>query len=201
MAIKGLSIPICGAYSATGTTVTYSEPYVADKAVEYGISWTTSDNNPFYADNGIAENDKSTFQSGELTLQTADLPQELSLKILGLKEATFSYDTSKQADEAVYDDDLKSPYLCFGIIDLHQINDKDTYRAVFLPKIYFNIPEEAATTKGESVEWQTREITGVIMRSDQVDSNYKHPWMIDAWFDSEDEAKAYLMAKCGQTQD
>ena len=42
MAIKGLSIPVCGNYAATGNKTTYSDPFIADSAVEYGISWTTS---------------------------------------------------------------------------------------------------------------------------------------------------------------
>lgn len=200
MAIKGLSIPVCGTYSNSDGTVTYSEPFIANKAIEYSVSWTTGDDNPLYGDNGIAENDSGTFQSGELTLGTADLPAELSQKILGAKTHELSYGQSKTANETVYDDQQKSPYLGFGIIELHQIDDQDTYRAVFFPKIHFNLPEEAATTKGESVEWQTKSITATIQRSDEENSNYKHPWMIDAWFDSESEALEYLMYKCGKSE-
>ena len=192
MAIKGLSIPVCGNYAATGNNTTYSDPY--------GISWTTSDSNPLYADNKIKENDKQVFQSGELTLGTADLPQELSKKILGLTEATYEYGSGQSATENVYDDQQKSPYLGFGIIELHQIDDVDLYRAVFLPKIYFNLPEEAATTKGESVEWQTKSIVATILRSDLVDEHYIHPWMIDAWFTSEADALVYLKKRCGETE-
>ena len=200
MAIKGLSIPVCGNYAATGNNTTYSDPFIADSAVEYGISWTTSDSNPLYADNKIKENDKQVFQSGELTLGTADLPQELSKKILGLTEATYEYGSGQSATENVYDDQQKSPYLGFGIIELHQIDDVDQYRAVFLPKIYFNLPEEAATTKGESVEWQTKSIVATILRSDLVDEHYIHPWMIDAWFTSEADALVYLKKRCGETE-
>ena len=50
MAIKGLSIPVCGKYLNTGGTVTYSDAFVADHAVEHGVSWTTGDDNPFYAE-------------------------------------------------------------------------------------------------------------------------------------------------------
>ena len=199
MAIKGLSIPVCGNYSATGDTVTYSDPYMADEAVEYGISWTTSDNNPLYANNRIKENDTGTFQSGELTHQTSDLPADLSKKLLGLSSNTVTYGNGKTAEETIYDDQKDTPYLGFGIIELHQVDNVDKYRTVFLPKIFFNIPEEAATTKGESVEWQTKSITATIMRSDLVDEHYVHPWMMDAWFDTEAEALAYLEYKCGKT--
>lgn len=200
MAIKGLSIPIVANYAATGSNVTYSNGMVAGAAVEYTASWTTSENNPLYADNKIKENDAGTFQSGELTLGTSDLTQDISKLILGLKEATFSYGESKEAKELVYDDDMKNPYLGFGVIELHQNDDVDEYRAVFLPKVQFALPENTATTKGETVEWQTPSITGTIYRSDQEDSNYKHPWMIDAWFETESDAIAYLKAKMSITE-
>lgn len=200
MAIKGLSIPIVANYAATGSNVTYSNGMVAGAAVEYTASWTTSENNPLYGDNKIKENDAGTFQSGELTLGTTDLTQDISKLILGLKEATFSYGESKEVKELVYDDDMKNPYLGFGIIELHQNDDVDGYRAVFLPKVQFALPENTATTKGETVEWQTPSITGTIYRSDQENSNYKHPWMIDAWFETESDAIAYLKAKMSITE-
>ena len=203
MAIKGLSIPVCGNYSYSSDTgkVTYEEPFIADAAVEYSVSWTTGDDNPLYANNGVKENDKGTFQNGELTLGTSDLPQELSQKLLGTKtkEVQFGPEGAQiTAQEQTYDDDAKSPYLGFGIIEMHQIDDKDQFRAVFFPKVYFKIPEEAATTKGETIEWQTKSITGQILRSDEVDVDNRHPWMKDAWFDTESDALEYLQWRCGK---
>ena len=202
MAIKGLSKPIVGKYANSNGTVTYSEPTVASKAVEYSIAWTVGDNNPLYADNNIAENDKGTFQSGELTLQTADLPQELSLLILGTKQITDRVGTGGDSSVTVqvWDDSQSAPYLGFGIIELHQEDDVDSYRAVFLNKIFFNIPENAATTRGKTIEWQTPSITATIQRSDEVSSNKSHPWMEDAWFETESAAIEWLEFKCGKEQ-
>lgn len=202
MAIKGLSIPVFGKYNNTDGTVTYSDPTVIDKLVEYGVSWSTGDDNPFYADNGIAENDKGSFQSGELTLNTADLTQEVSAMILGTVSKTETVTISGQSKSVsvqVYDDNMNPPYLGVGVVELHQINDVDRRRAVFFPKVYFNIPEEAATTKEEEIDWQTREITGIIQRSDAVTDDYVHPWMMDAWFDTEAEAVSWLKYMCGET--
>lgn len=201
MAIKGLSRPVIGDYiKGEGNAVTYSNPEVADKAVEYSVSWTTTEDNPLYADNDIAENDSGTFQSGELTLNTSDLSQDLSKRVLGLKTVETTYGEGKKATELIYDGDAKSPYLGFGIIEMHQVDGEDMYRAVFLPRIKFNLPEEAATTKGETIEWQTKSITAKILRSEVMDENYKKPWMIDAWFESEFEALEYLRFKCGATE-
>lgn len=208
MATKGLATPIVGNYSYDSDMgkVTYSNPTIADHAIEYSVAITTSEDNPLYGDNGIIENDSGTFQSGELTLGTADMPQNLSKNLLGIKiiEKTYGPAGSQlKASEGVYDDDRAAPYKGFGIVEMHQIDNKNIYRAVFLPKVKFAMPEQAATTKGESVEWQTKSITATIMRSDETTNNpeegYVHPWLIDAWFEKESDAVEWLMYKCGKT--
>lgn len=204
MATKGVSIPVMGEYSYNETTgvVSYANPFIANKVAEYSVSWTTGDDNPLYLDNGIGENDKGSFQSGELTLTTGDLEQATSKKILGTTTYTDTYTVDgaeKTATVQVWDDERNSPYLGYGIIEMHQINDVTSYRAIFFPKVYFNVPEEAATTKGESIEWQTRQLPGSILRSDAVTANGAHPWMEDAWFETESDARGWLWYKCGGT--
>lgn len=199
MAIKGLSKLVVGKYAYDESTVKYTEPQAVQKMVEYSLALNQSENNPLYADNGEAENDKGTFQNGELSITTDDLTQEVSVMILGTKEnEEVTYDTSKTVTEQVYDDSMNPPDLGVGFIELHQNKGVDKYRAIFLHKVFFNVPEQAATTKGEQVEWQTPTITGVVQRSEASDANGRHPWMTDAWFDSEDDALAYLMFKCGK---
>ena len=60
--------------------------------------------------------------------------------------------------ELVYDDDMKGTPKGFGIIETHQINDVDKFRAVILCKVTPSIPANSATTKGESIDWQTKEV-------------------------------------------
>lgn len=201
MAIKGLSMLIVGMYdySGTGNKPTYSEPTTVAKMVEYSLAINQSEDNPLYADDMDAEHDKGTFQNGELSLTTDDLTQEASKKVLGIRTEEFTYNTDKNATEGIYDDKRVAPYLGIGVIEAHQNNDVTKYRAVFLPKVFFNVPEQAATTKGESIEWQTPTITGTVMRSDLVDDKYEHPWMMDAWFQTRAEAALYLEYKCGKT--
>lgn len=205
MALKGLSKPYCGEYlyDEKNNTVTYSNGYACDKAISYGVSVESGDDNPLYANNGIAEDSKGTFATGNLTLGTSDLPQGLSKKILGLKTITKNYGTGKTVEVNVYDDDQNSPYLGFGIIEMHQINNVDKYRAVVLCKVKFNVNEENASTKGESVEWTTPEIVANITRSDEVttdNTGMRHPWKYDAWFNSEVEADEFLKAILGVSE-
>lgn len=196
MAKKGLSIPVIADYENTGSVVNYSNAQVFENAVEYSVSIETTEDNNLRADNKIKETDKGRFQSGELTLSTADLGAESSKRILGIKEVERSVGL-KKVTELVYDDDAKAPFLGFGIIEEHQIDNVDKYRAVALTKIVFNVPEEACTTREEEIEWQVPEITATIYQSDQADENYKHPWKFEAWLDTEEEAKAYLLAVFG----
>lgn len=177
MAIKGLSKPVCANYTAEGNTVTYSDVYAADKAIEYSFEADVAEDKDLYADNQVAETAAGRFVSGKLTLKTADLTPELSKKILGLKTATRQVG-EEMVTEVIYDDDQAAPYLGFGIIEEHQIDNKTGYLPVVFPKVRFSIPADAATTRGDEVDWQTKEISGTVVRSDQVDDNYNHPWKI-----------------------
>ena len=191
MAIKGLTTPVFGEYSYNGAAATYTNGFVCGSAIEYEVEIETSDNNPLYGDDHIIENDYGVFNTGTLTLNTSDLDQYTSKKLLGLKEVQVAVGEGT-VTELVTDDDASSSPKGFGIIETHQINDVDKYRAVILCKVAMGIPPEAATTKGESIEWQTKEIEGAINRSDENTTNYKHPWKREAWFDSQNEAMEYL---------
>lgn len=199
MAIKGLSIPVCGKYTHNGNgKVTYSEPFIADSLVEYSFEANASEDNDLMADNRVKESAAGKFTDGSLTVKTADLMPDLSMKILNVKEVKRTVG-EKEVTEVVYDDDMNSPYLGYGVIEEHENDGITTYLPIWFPKIKFNIPANAATTRGKEIEWQTKEITARVFRSDQVDENYKHPWQISPKtpFTTEDEAKAYLMAVLG----
>lgn len=191
MAIKGLRKPVFGDYNYNGAAVTYTNGFVCGKAVEYSAEIETSDNNPLYGDDEIAENDYGTFSSGTLTLNTTDLDQETSMRLLRLKKVQVEIGDT-QVTELVTDDDAKAKPMGFGIVEVHQINDADKYRALILTKVAPQIPADAATTKGESIEWQTKEIECLIQRSDEETENYKHPWKREAWFATYAEAVEYL---------
>ena len=66
MATIGLSKPYYAIYSNTGATVNYASGAVMGKATEANIEIETTDDNNLYADNAIAETDRS-FSGGTLT--------------------------------------------------------------------------------------------------------------------------------------
>lgn len=195
MATIGLSKPYYAIYAEAGGVVSYSDGAVMGKATEANISIETTEDNNLYGDNGLAETDRR-FANGTLTLSTTDLSQEVSKAILGLTEqAITGIDgvTDTSVKELVYDDTQVTPYLGVGFIIKKKVNGVYKWRGVVLPKVMFSVPEDAATTQGESIEWQTPELTGTIMRDDSA----THVWKKEATFTTEAQAEAYIKARLG----
>lgn len=197
MAVIGLSKPYYGIYSATGNAVSYANGAVMGKATEANIEIDTTEDNNLYADNAIAETDRS-FAGGTLTLSTDDLSQEVTKAILGLTEGTITgiegvTDTSVK--ELVYDDTQTTPYLGVGFIVKKKVGGAYKWRAVVLSKVMFSVPADAATTQGESIEWQVPELSATIMRDDSE----THVWKREATFTTEAQAEAYIKARLNIT--
>lgn len=198
MATIGLSKPYYAKYSNAGSVVTYSAGGVMGKAVEANIEIESSEDNNLYADNTIAETDK-TFTGGTLTLTTDELSQEIAKVLLGVTETEITEITGvtdEGANELVWDDDQQTPYLGVGMIIKKMVGGVLKWRAVVLTKVMFNIPADAATTQGESIEWQTPELSGTIMRDDTP----KHTWKTEATFTTEAQAEAYIKDKLSITK-
>ena len=190
MATIGLSKPYFAVYSATGSTVSYANGAVMGKATEANIEIDTTEDNNLYADNAIAETDR-TFAGGTLTLSTDDLSQEVSKAILGLAEQAITgiegvTDTSVK--ELLYDDQQQTPYLGVGFIIKKKVGGVYKWRGVILTKVMFSTPADAATTQGETIEWQTPELSATIMRDDSAN----HMWKREATFTTEAQAEAYI---------
>lgn len=198
MAVIGLSKPYYGIYSATGSAVSYANGAVMGKATEANIEIDTTEDNNLYADNAIAETDRS-FAGGTLTLSTDDLSQEVTKAILGLTETAITgiegvTDTSVK--ELVYDDTQNTPYLGVGFIVKKKVGGAYKWRAVVLSKVMFSVPADAATTQGESIEWQVPELSATIMRDDSA----THMWKREATFTTEAQAEAYIKARLNITE-
>lgn len=198
MAIKGLSKLVFAKYTATGNAVTHADPVNNEKLASYTADFETGDANNLYLDNDIAETDGGVFQSGTIEIETGDLSNDTSKLLYSVKEKEVQSGSST-VKELVYDDELKINELGVGLAELHQLNGNNFYRAIWFPRVRFNIPSDAATTQGENIDWQTKAVTGTILRSAEISEGYVHPWKITADFQTEAEAFAYLMKKGGKT--
>lgn len=197
MAGIGLSKLYISKYSNSGTTVTYSDGILAAKLVSADINVDTADNNTFYADNAPAETDRQ-FTGGTITVNTDDLSQEASKLLLGMTESEITGITGitdTGVKELIYDDDQNTPYVGIGMIVKKMVNAVIKWRAVILRKAMFDIPADSAETQGETINWQTPELSASFMRDDTA----KHAWKSEATFTTEAQAEAYIKARIGIT--
>lgn len=194
MATIGVSKPYYAKYVNNNGVVTYTGGAVFAKAIEFSATVDSGEDNNLYADNGVAESDRS-FAGGTLGVTTDEITQEASADILGIVIKTITVGSDTNVKELVYDDDMIAPDMGFGIIIKKKVSGVYKYRAVVLHKIKFNIPEDAATTQGETIEWQTPKIEGTIMRDDSA----KHGWKSEVTVDTEAKAEAYIKQKLNIT--
>ena len=195
MAVVGLSKPYIAKYSNTGTTVTYTQPTLIGKAITMSLSLNSGSENILYADNAPAESD-TQFSGGSLTIGTDNLSAEAMLSIFGTKEEAINADgvSTSDAKWLVHDDDQIIPYVGFAGIIMKKVGGLTKYVAVVYNKVQFQNLNDSATTKGETIEWQTPELTATLMRSDNV----KHEWKrITTDLDTEAEAEAAILAFFG----
>lgn len=189
MAKIGLSKPRAAVYNASGSEVAYSNPLVIGKYTAFGLTVESSDDNNLYADNAIAETDPS-FDGGTATLTTDDLVPEIMATILGLTSEGITTITENSTWK-VWDDSQNIPFLGIGGVIKRKLNGVINYQGFVLPKVQFVNPALNLATQGQTISWQTQELTANILRSDSTD----HRWfMMSTFFATEDEADAVVLA-------
>lgn len=172
------------------------------KAISANFDPKTPEDNPLYANNGVAENDASGASGGNLTMTLDRLGQEAAADLFGLKVEDVTI-TDEKAASGLTEDEKKGKALKYtgkevsapvgvAYVRSHQIDGSRAHHEVVLYReATFNPPTEAAQTKGESIEWQTPEITGTVAGRDAKDN----PWYESVMFHSERAAIAYINEK------
>ncbi len=145
------------------------------KAVDCKVS-VEMNNAELRADDGIAESDYS-FKSGTIDL-TVDDDGEAFADVLGHEIG--------EGGEVVRNANDVAPYVAIGRILTKQVGGVKSYKVEFLHKVKFSEPSTDEKTKGESIEFGTSAISGVIHQLSNGDwSKYKT-------FTTYDEASTYL---------
>lgn len=163
----GYSLPYVAKYHDNGDgTTSYSDGQQLARGVSVNVSPESSDNNNFFANNIIAENDAGTFTGGQATLTVDGLLQEAEQMIQGLQAA--------DADGFInYDDDQQAPYLGVGFIIKSRSDNVDYYTPVILTKTVCSQIETAAETQGEEIDWQTQDLVFNIYKDDSTKRRWK----------------------------
>lgn len=182
----GFSLPYVALYAASGGTITYTSGQKLARGVDVSISPESGSDNNFYADNIVAESDAGKFTGGTLSLTVDGLLPATRKLIFGLPAATGGW--------TEFGDDMAVPYVAVGYIARSQSDGVVKYTPTILPKCKFNLPEDAAATQEDSINWQTESLTATIMRAD--DSNHVWKYLGDEQ-STEAAAEAALKTKLG----
>lgn len=162
----GFSLPYVALYSATGTTVTYSQGQRLARGVSVSIEAEAEDDNIFYADNISAESAPGIFTSGSATFTVDGLKLDAERLIMGIPAA----DTEGWIH---YGENLTIPYVGIGYIVRYMEDGVESFEPTILTKCRFVTPGEDASTATDTIEWQTQEITATLLRDDTANHDWK----------------------------
>lgn len=162
----GFSKPYVAKYAANGGVISYSDGQLLARGVEVSIEPESSDANNFYADNVIAETIGGMFTGGTATLTVDGLLQDAEKLIAGLPTADadgfLNYGTNQAA-----------PFVGLGFVVRYLSGGTTYYTPVILTKAVLNPQSLSAATQGESVDFQTQELSFAVMRDDSANGVWK----------------------------
>ena len=185
MARVGLSYPRYAKYKNTGGTVTYEGGGSLGKAISMSIDLDDADSDVLYADNSPAES-VSTFAGGTVHIGTDDLYDDAAVDVLGWEKRSIT--TPEATEEIIRKAETVTPYIGTGGIIKHIRSGATAWTAMILTKTQFADPGLDVKTQGETIEWQTPELKGTILRDDTPEA----VWCRHATFTTEAYAKAYI---------
>ena len=161
--------------------ITYGTPKKPAKAISFSFEPTVADAK-LYADDGLAESD-SRVTGGSVTMGIDREDLETQCDMLG-----HTYTDGEVIDNA---DDV-APYVGLGRVTKLMVDGAIKYRGTVLSLVKFNEPSESDQTQGESVEFNTTELSGTMVVPE--DGN----WRQRKIFDSKAEAVAYIEGLLGK---
>lgn len=139
------------ATEAADGKITYAAPKKPGKAISFNFDPTKSDAS-LYADDILAEHDSSV-TGGTCTMGIDREDANTYAELLG---------HTVNEGEVVSNTNDVAPYVGLGRIATLLVDGAYKYRATFFAKVQFSEPSEENNTRGESVEFGTYELEGVV---------------------------------------
>lgn len=165
----------------SGNTATYGGALSFGKAISCNVS-ISNNSAALYADDVLAESDTS-FQGGTVTLGVDDDRDAVFADVLGHSINASGKITRNSGDVA--------PYVALGRILVKLVGNVKLYKAEILYKVKFSEPSAEENTRGESVEFSTPEIEGVVSTLNNGD------WSDAQTFTTHEDAKDYIFSVLG----
>lgn len=182
MAYIGLAYPTIAKLDPA--TNVYSDGFRMGKAVSVNISTNYNEAN-LPGDNVIAETVKE-FRDGAIDLGVTTIP-------VAAYETVFGHTVTEGEDGTVIVDktDDVPNYVGVGLVKEELVDGKKSYIGMWIKKVLFTESGENATTKGETITFQTPTITGTVLALDDK------TWRERKIFDNEADAIAYIDEQAG----
>ena len=132
------------------------------KAISATFDPAEANDNPLYANNGIAERDAAGGAGGTLAVTLDQLDRAAMADLFGLTAATSVVSGVTGNGFDITGNELSNP-VGVGFVRWNQINNsRANYQAVIFSYVMFSPSSESYQTLGESVEWQTPELSGIV---------------------------------------
>ena len=170
---------------------------VMGKAISATFEPNTSDDNPLYANNGEAENDSSGASGGTLKLTLDRLTMDAAADLYGLQvvETTVQVNGEQVQGKGLKYTGLEtSSPVGTAFIRMLQEDGVRKHEVLLYRRATYSMPSENAKTIGESIEWQTPEISGSVMGMEDDGSN---AWYETFVFPTQAAAIAYIESVLG----
>ena len=171
----GFSYPQVADYAFSGGQVAYSNVKDLARGVSINPQITAANsNNIFYGNNRDSERGQPRFASGTVGLTVDGVLVAAEKQIMGVPGTSTETVTVGETSHTLvnYDDDQSIPYEGLAVVLQQQSNGQTFYRAFIYRKIQFAQFDVPANTEGESIDWQTTELSAAIYRDDTA----KHAW-------------------------
>lgn len=167
------------------------------KAVSASFEPNTPDENPLYANNGVAENDSSSGSGGTLTQTLDRMTLETAADLYGTKVEKVTVQVGEESVEGTeisYKGDEVSVPVGVAYIKLSQEDGVRHHEVVFYREATYSRPGDEAQTMGDSIEWQTPEVTAVVSG---IQGDGSEPWYRASRWPTQQAAIAYIYTLLG----
>lgn len=169
------------------------------KAISADFSPSTPDDNPLYANNGVAENDSSGASGGTLKTTLDRLTMEAAADLFGLEVTEVAV---KVGEETVKGKSLdytgmeQSAPVGVAYIRENQEDNVRSHEVVYYRRAVYSMPNEKAQTKGEKIEWQTPELEASVSG---MEGDGTKPWYRSVVFPTQAAAIAFITQLLSET--
>ena len=166
-----------------GQAPVYDTGVVLGRSTSLDLSYERSESK-LYADDTLAESDNS-ITGGTMTIGVDQFTPEGRVAALGVELVDAE-------GQSVYRTKGKpAPYGGVGIIEVQRYKGVTSYNPTWIYKTQFGPAGKNMKTKGETIEWQTREAQGDIMGM-YIDDSGEPTFIDDTSFATEAEAIAWI---------